>query len=230
MRITPEEMGLRPGGDPPVDALAAGTPAASRSRTAGPEVSWTLREAVRTPAFWLLIPAFNLSSMGLGSLMLHQIPLIEDKGFPEIAATVASVMAFWALLSKPFWGFLLERLHVRYCTMLSFGASAAGIIALMFPGSMPMFFFYAFLFGVGIGAQPITNPVAWANYFGRGFIGTIRGIVTPFQVLSGAFAPLFAAWIFDTYGSYQIALITFVGTYALACFFMFLARQPTRRE
>lgn len=233
MRSTPEEMGLRPDGDPSVGAPVAttpGAPASSRARTASTEVSWTLREAVRTPAFWLLIPAFNLSSMGLGSLMLHQIPLIEDKGFPEVAATVASVMAFWALVSKPFWGFLLERVHVRYCTMLSFIMAAGGIIVLMFPGSMPMFFFYALLFGVGIGAQPITNPVAWANYFGRGFIGTIRGIVTPFQVLSGAFAPLFAAWIYDTYGSYQIALFTFVGTYALACVFMFLAKQPRRAE
>jgi len=229
MRSTPEEMGLRPDGDPPVDTPAAGTPgapAASGARAASAEISWTLQEAVRTPAFWLLIPAFNLSGMGLGSLLLHQIPLIQDKGFTEEATAVASAMAFWALISKPFWGFLLERFHVRYCTMLSFIIAAAGIMALMVADSTPLLLLYALLFGVGIGAQPITNPVAWANYFGRGFIGTIRGIVAPFQVLSGAFAPLFAAWIYDTYGSYQIALLTFVGTYALAFFFMFLAKQP----
>ena len=233
MRSTPEEMGLRPDGGLLTDASVAvtgGALALAQARTASTEVSWTLREAVRTRAFWLLIPAFNLGSMGLGSLLLHQIPLIQDKGFTEEATTVASVMALWALISKPFWGFLLERFHVRYCTMLSFIIAAAGIMVLMVADNIPLLYLYAILFGVGIGAQPITNPVAWANYFGRGFIGTIRGIVAPFQVLSGAFAPLFAAWIYDTYGSYQIALLTFMGTYTLAFFFMFLAKQPRRPE
>ncbi|MBI2886933.1 MAG: MFS transporter [Chloroflexi bacterium] len=228
MRNTPEEMGQEPDGVAPVPVPAALAGARAPSAM-GVERSWTLAEAVRTPAFWLLIPAFNFSGMGLGAMLLHQIPLIQDKGFPEIAASMASLMAFFALCSKLFWGFMVERMHVRYCTMLSFVVAALGLAILSVADSVLLLGLYALVFGVGISAQTIMNPVVWANYFGRGFIGTIRGIVTPFQVLSGAAAPLFAAWVYDSFGSYQAALVTFMGAYALACACMFFARQPQYR-
>lgn len=232
IRNTPEEMGLRPDGEPeepPGAGLSSqpSTPAAQRPR-AMEEISWTLKEAIKTPAFWLLIPAFNLGGMGLGATLTHQIPYMElGKGFsPGTAAAIGSLMAFCAFICKPFWGFMVERIPVRWVVMWVYAGSSLGLVILINAHNVLMLVLYALVFGLHIGATPITGTVAWADYFGRASIGTIRGVAQPFMLITGIFAPLFTAWVFDTFGTYDLAFTVFIGTYGIAAVFMFFAKQP----
>ena len=73
-----------------------------------------------------------------------------------------------------------------------------------------------------VAAQPIV-----ADFFGPQRFASIRGLMNPISVLGGVMGPLFAGFMFDTYGSYQIAmlivgLLTFLGAPAV-----FLAGKPT---
>ena len=54
----------------------------------------------------------------------------------------------------------------------------------------------------------------------------IRGVTMPLNIVFGAGGPLLAAWIADTYNSYDVAMYVFMGAYAAGIFFIFLARQP----
>lgn len=231
MRSRPEDLGLLPDGDAPADPATAaggqrGTASVPSART---EISWTLKEALRAPAFWLLIPAFNFSGMALSVVLLHQIPYMEEKGVSiGDAAWIGALMAFFAMICKPGWGLLLERIHVRYCVMLSFAGSIVGLALLRFANAddPSLLYLYAVVYGMTMGAMPVLNSVTWANYFGRTFIGTIRGVTMPLNIVFSAGAPLLAAWIADTYHSYDVAMYIFMGTYGLGLFFIFLARQP----
>ena len=55
VRRQPEDIGLAPDGSPPVPDNSPNYVSSSRARVARPEVSWTLIEAARTRALWLLI-------------------------------------------------------------------------------------------------------------------------------------------------------------------------------
>lgn len=229
MRSTPESMGLRPDGDPNPPRAAISGEGRPTVAAASQEHSWTLGEAVRTRAFWLLVVGFNVGSVALTAMLLHQIPYIQDKGFSQTtAAAVASAFAFGALVCKLPWGFLVERVPVRYCVMAMYIGSAFGLAILIAAQSTPMLLLYAMIYGLNIGATGVLSSVAWANYFGRTFIGTIQGFVAPFQMGSTALSPLFAAWVYDTLGSYNYAVMTFIATYLLASVVLYLAKPPQR--
>ena len=71
-------------------------------------------------------------------------------------------------------------------------------------------------------------PLTWANYYGRTFLGTIRGIIAPFSLISSAGGPIFAGWLYDRTGNYTIAFGTFIVALALGGLLILLAKPPTR--
>ena len=72
------------------------------------------------------------------------------------------------------------------------------------------------------------TQVIWADYFGRGSIGAIRGIVSPIHMFSNAAGPLAAAMSFDATGNYRL-FFTITALLSLAAAgLIVLARRPTR--
>ncbi len=228
MRNTPEDMGLRPDGDPvePQEADLTDGASAAQRRTASQEQIWTLGEALRTPSLWLMVLAFGLSSMGLSTMILHQIAYIQDKGFVQLAATASSITALSAFFCKPVWGFLLERFPPRYCAAAAYLCAALGLVILIYADSAPMVLLYSVVFGFGMGSGPVLDPVFFADYYGRTFVGTIRGFVMPIRTVFATFSPIFAAYVFDHLGNYQLAVVFLVGSYVLAAFVIFLTKKP----
>ena len=94
LRRQPEDMGLRPDGDD-FDPAGSSTPDDSQqpvgAEVAEDEVSWTAREAYRTPALRLLLASEICSGMSLGGLIVHRIPYITDQGFSNVVAGVTFV-------------------------------------------------------------------------------------------------------------------------------------------
>lgn len=43
--------------------------------------SWTVRQAIRAPTFWLLIAYEVISRMSMGALIIHRISYMTDLGF-----------------------------------------------------------------------------------------------------------------------------------------------------
>ena len=109
MRRQPEDIGLLPDGDAP-DGDGAGT-----GRAGSTEYPWTVREAFRTRALWIMMGVQSLGSMGLMPVIFHQVAYIQDKSFSLATATaVAATLAFFAIVAKPIWGFTAEHIHVRW--------------------------------------------------------------------------------------------------------------------
>ncbi len=79
VRHRPEKMGLFPDGEP----LPATVSASSGYEM---DVNFTVREAVRTPAFWLISLSFAFRAMVSSALAVHQIPFLIDRGFSPLVA------------------------------------------------------------------------------------------------------------------------------------------------
>lgn len=223
MRRRPEDINLIPDGDPvPVTQAGTGQPEHTE-----PEYSWTLRQALKTKALWVLLGVQVLMSMSLTPVLFHHVAYMQDKGYSLAqAATIATTLAFFALIAKVPWGYLVERMESRW--LLAFGLIVNGLslLLLVWAQNIQMLFAYAAINGFMVGGQGTLMNVAWASYFGRQHVGAIRGMTAPVSQVVGSFSPMFAAWTWTEGNSYGFPFLVFSFTYVAAGLLMMMASSP----
>lgn len=228
VRHKPEDMGLRPDGLPP-RGVNNDIPTIEKSSGYGQEEeeNWTLGAALRTPVFWVLIVSVALASLAVSAIILHQIPHFRDIGIGEAqAASVLSVFALTNGVTRFLSGYVVERVSVRWCLPVTYFGSAVGMLLLAQVHDLSSAYLFAVVYGLAAGGVPTLSTVMWADYFGRQFIGTIRGSVAPFQMGAVASGPLIAGLVYDITGQYTTVFFSFVVTFTLAGLLMLTAKRP----
>jgi OFA family oxalate/formate antiporter-like MFS transporter len=232
MRRRPEDMGLLPDGSR--DQFDSGTPAkkAGSSRahaSAYADVAWSRREALRTPAFWLIVTTFGVAHIGVSGLNLHVFAFVSDQGHPEmVAALVMSIIAFMQFSTPMVWGILAERSNIARLIMAKFLIQAAGIsLALSTPGILSLYAGF-FLYGIGMGATSILAEMIWANYFGRISLGKIRGMGSLLTHAFSAGGPPFFGFLFDSTQSYFLSFSIFICLLFASAFLSLFLRPPKK--
>ena len=220
MRRRPEDYGLLPDGDGASDGPQG-------ARRVVEEVSLTAREAIRTPAFWLLLISTNFAGFAISGVNLHIFSYITDQQIdPGRAAMVITYLYFLQSVAKPLWGFAAERLHVRYCLAACYAGGAAGILLLMGASSLLHLAVFATVYGLTRGAQSFVSSLAWSDYFGREAQGAIRGTAQPFGLISSAGGPVLGGFLFDLRSDYMLAFYVFVAAFVISSVAALLARPP----
>ncbi|MBI4307419.1 MAG: MFS transporter [Chloroflexi bacterium] len=221
MRRRPEDVGLRPdGGLSPEMLPASETPAA-------PEATFTLREAMGTPTFWLIASASAMFFMVVGAANLHQFPHMLDMGVPPALAVGAlSAISLFAGVGTITWGFLVDRIGPRLCLTINFSIAALSMVLLLLMRDTVTAYAYAVVYGFTLGGGTPLLSVAWANYYGRGALARIRGATTLSNQAFNAVGPAIAGVLFDLTRSYTIPFILLVVAYVLAAVLSLLARRP----
>jgi len=226
IRRRPEDMGLMPDGDPPI-RIDAETGAGVE--VVEPEAVWTLKEALRTKTLWMLLMGFNLVGVAISGAFLHFYPFLVAEGFSSnLATTALTTLAFCCFAVKLPWGFLSERIHVRYCATACYAGCAASLAILLHSHSVPFIFLSTIAYGATLGGDMVLREVVYANYFGRTFLGAIRGVVMPVNLVSTSGGPLFAAWLRDVTGSYELPYTVFLMAAVVGTFVLYLARPPVK--
>ena len=225
MRRRPEDMGLLPDGAVASEPVLAGQ--APVAATQDVEVSWTLREARRTRALWLIMVAVAATFFVNGSINLHAVANFQDRGIPAaLAVSVTSIIAATSTLTTIIFGFVLERVHVRYGGMLASAFYLAAVLTIMVADSYPMAVLFGLLFGAANGGWTTVERLLFADYFGRRSVGAIRGFVAPFRGAITPFGAVLAGYIRDTRGSYTLAFAIFAAMCVVAILALFLATPP----
>ena len=192
---------------------------------------WTLREAMRTRVFWSLLAGIMLATISVAGYFTHVVPHLEHLGFSRTAASSAwSLFFFVSMFSKFVWGFISERLAVRWCLMICMVGECLGLLLLMHPTSNAQLVLYAVINGLGHGPYLQLIALVWGNYFGRGHIGAILGTVQPAIVLCGASGPLVGGLLFDHFGDYQVFMWLLFAAAAGAWLIFLLSPPPQRRR
>ena len=227
MRRIPEDMGLLPDG-----GVAHTTPAAAArtpsDQAAGLESTWTLRTATRTRTLWLLVVASNLVGFATSSVSFHQVTFFVTQHDMSLqgAGYVLSASLLGSASSRFVWGFVVERVSVRVSLATMAGFRALGTLSLVvvpYPFNIPSFVILWALLG---GAFGLLQPMAWANYYGRRFQGSIQGTLRPALSVSRLIGPVSIAVLFDATGSYTVAFVV-ASAMAVASVGLFLAaKQP----
>ena len=223
MRRQPEDIGLLPDGEEPGGASGGG---AGRG-AAQEEYPWTVKEAFRTRTLWIMLLVQSFGSMGLMPVIFHQVAYIQDKDFSLATATaVAATVAFFAIVAKPIWGLVTERIHVRWVVPMCVIPAGVSLFALIVAQDLTMLYVYAIFHGLTMGGWPTIANVAWASYFGRQHQGAIRGFVTPIGNVMGAASPVLGGYMWDRYGTYDLAFLVFGMAWIVAGLLMLMAAPP----
>ena len=227
----PEDLGLRPDGDPeprPARAAPGRSPSGAVSPTTE-EPAWTLREAMKTPALWILAAGVGTLFLVQAGINTHLAALLRDEGLSVFLSGLGlSLSAAFMGAGSLAWGWIAERFPVRY--VLAAVAAAVGVPALLFLTADTTIEGLAFsaLFGFGVGGMLSVPPVAYADYYGRRSLGAIRGVTEPFTSLEQAIGTVAAGLVFDLTGSYDIALTVFAALGGLTAVALLFARPPAR--
>ena len=227
IRRRPEDIGMKPDGDHLRSAHTNDNTNPGSNKFGVLEYSWTLRQALRTRSLWLLLVAFNVTGVAFSGAMIHSFPFIETMGITR--TTAASAMTLYALVCATVkfpWGLLAEKFPVRNCIIASYAGCALGLAILILFQNKASIFAYAIIYGAGIGGMVVVREILFADYFGRTFLGTIRGVVMPANLISMAGGPVFAAKLYDMTGSYQLAYTVFLFAFIIGIIVMFLAKKP----
>src|SRR6266446_5462992 len=218
----PEDLGLRPDG-----ARGAADAAAAYPMTALPEPAFSRHQALRTPAFWLLLLYAVLLFPVQAGVSLHQAPYLIERGLDATtAAMIVSTFSLMSAAASVCCGMLPRRLPIRYPLAFAGLTMAVGTAAMLGIGSAAQGYLAGAIFGFGIGALLTLLPIAWADYFGRAHFGAIRGIALSAQVLAQAAGPLLSGALRDWSGDYRLSLECFVALAAASTLAVLLARQP----
>ena len=115
---------------------------------------------------------------------------------------------------------------VRYCLTALFIGCTVGLWILLIADSAPMLFLFAFVYGINVGGNAVLSNIAWANYFGRDFVGTIRGALNPFTMGAVAAGPVLVGVSFDITGEYHSAFLVLLVLFVVAASVAILAVPP----
>ena len=233
MRRRPEDIGLFPDGASPDEPGRAGagtqrrTGRERRGLAEDAEFSWTVREALRTRVFWLVVMTAITGTLASGAVLFSLVPyLFEDVGLSKgMAAGVLSLGTFLAITNLG-WGYLADIVTPRRCLVLTMAGAGAAVLYLMTIGSLPMALGFALVFGITSGpATPLENMIL-AQYFGRNSYGTIAGIYSPFQMTMLGLGPSFASVLREVTGGYEALYLVSAALYFTSGLFIFLAKPP----
>jgi len=228
VRHRPEEYGELPDGEPPPPEPAAGAAVDGGGASVPVARDFTAREAMRTPAFWLISVGHALALLTVSAVMVHLIAhLTEGMNYSMAeAGGVVALLTGFQMLGQLTGGLLGDRFNKRFICVACMVAHAAGLLMVTFASSFVMVFAFTVLHGLAWGTRGPLMVALRADYFGPSSFGTIMGFSSLIVMLGMSSGPIFAGLMADLYGNYEIGLAVLAGLSLLGSLCFAFARPP----
>lgn len=200
LRNRPEDVGQHPDGV----TSAKGEPSSTRTAETGTPLS----QALRSSTFWFLIGASVVPSLVVTGLAFNQVAILTDRGLPSSFA--ATTFAIEAAVAIPFTiaaGWLVDRYPVRFVLALGQVLLLIAMACLLVADSAALVVAYSAWRGASSALWTVAADVAWPSYFGRKFLGSIRGVGFAVGVVGAALGPIPFGLSYDFLGSYSPAIL-----------------------
>jgi sugar phosphate permease len=180
IRNKPADLGLQPDGDDAPAEEAPHDPTAT-----GP----TLREAVKHPAFYLLLVATGgLWFTATGILQHQSIYIGRELGVETGTIALIVSLFFWgAIAGKLIFGWLSDHVEKTLLMLATTLLLTIGLLILRFASadSALMLYSYALVFGIGFSGTFTMIQIVVAEFFAGRSYGRILGIFTMVDVGAG---------------------------------------------
>ncbi len=250
VRHRPEPYGYLPDGErprraasPEQTAPAGGAEASESSASAGQtqpatppsqddeEANFSPLQALKVRAFYAVAFTFAARQLVSGTIAVFLIPFLQERGMSLTqAGTVLGVMALIGAPGRVIFAWLGDIFPKRFVMASCFSIQSVGLILFAYVDGMTGIIFFLTLYApTYAGVLPLI-PAIQAEYFGRKWFGTIRGMMTPITLISGVIGPIFAGTVRDVTGSYRLAFTVLAFSILLALALILSARPPKAPE
>ena len=225
IRNRPEDVGLHPDNLSDDEVTEKGSKKVSIY-----EEAWTVKEAMRTKEFWLLLFCVAVPSMVNTGIVFHFVPILAESGIGRTqAAFILSIMAIVAFPITFLAGFIVERVKANYVIGLAFLGQIGIMVLLVQTDSYSAAILFGVARGLVGGFEAISLGIIFPNYFGRANIGSIKGVSATIMVIGSAFGPLPFALAYDRFGSYQEIIYMMMVFPLIGAIFAFISRKPVKK-
>jgi sugar phosphate permease len=191
---------------------------------------FTAREALRTPAFWLLSLGHGFALLVVSAVNVHAIThLKEGLGYSvEAAALYIMLMTLAQIGGIGIGAATGDRFDKRLICAACMVMHMAGLLCLTYATSVPMIVGFALLHGVAWGLRGPFMQAIRADYFGVSAIALILGLSFTIVVLGQIGGPMIAGILADLTGSYRSGFTVLALLAGLGSAFFLLAKKPAR--
>jgi MFS family permease len=209
LRRSPEEKGLLPLGK--AEAIAGDERNSSiaekgDSLTPG-RAGFSLKDAARTRAFWLLLAIIIFWSTCIQTAMLYIYPhATKQLVIPEVvAASFLSVIGISSIIGRLVMGAISDRLGGKRTLFICLALQALAMFWLLRATDIWMLYLFAAVFGFAYGGCVPLLPVIAGEIFELKSIGAIVGVHMLGVAIGGAIGPVLGGRMWDVTGNYHLA-------------------------
>ena len=166
--------------------------------------SYTLKQAIATPAFWVYALATSFYGLVAAGLSLFNQSLLAERGFDRrVFLTVTTVTPLIGLAANLAAGWLSTKVRLGVLLAASLVILATALACFPYVGTLAEVYTYATAMGVAGGILTVVFFTVWRQAFGPAHLGQVQGAAQLLTVLASAFGPLILAAGQREYGSYS---------------------------
>ena len=175
------------------------------------EVNFSVKEARRSPAYWIFIINMAIWSMVFAAVFFNLLSIFTSFGISdEVAVSTYTTFAVSSVIAQLSMGPVANRGPLQYLLLAGMSFLAVGIGLLSIASAPWIAHGYAVLFGISNGLISLVNGTLIPRYFGRAHIGKLHGLGMTVKIAATSVGPFITGLIYDLTGSFQISLWLFV--------------------
>jgi MFS family permease len=216
VRRSPESCSLEPDGESPRNQISESD-----------SLSFTLTQALSTPAFWVFGLASAVYGLIASGIALFNESILAERGFDASTYHRSLVIvALTALVGNFLGGWLTSRWRMNRLLTLSMIMLAASLFMLPHVTTQAHVAVYAAVMGLAGGFVIVIFFAFWSRAYGRANLGKIQGAAQALTVIASAVGPLLLAECVSRTGSYRAMFYVLAFVVVLLALSAWLVNSP----
>ena len=198
-------------------------------RAGGARWSWTRRDVLRDPRFYLLQPGLLAPSVALTAMFFHHLSVADAKGWSHEWITGSYVVyAVAAVATSLSSGPIIDRIGAVRLVQFMLWPMVAGLALLGVVDQPLVAWPYLGLIGVTVGIVLTGVAALWAEIYGVEHLGAIRSMAAAFGVFGSALGPVIMGALMDQGVHVNTVSLMFPLYGALGAVLIFVALRGAR--
>ena len=229
VRERPSDLGQFPDGATEQEA-ASSIRSDANERVHKTNEDWTLLDALRTPAIWLILVSLLGFSAGYPLYIAHGNAHLRDLGYsPAQAASSISIMLLCAMFGTLFFAAIADRIEPRLSWAVASLVFAAGMLLALHASGAAGLYLYAILLGGSFGVCFSAMMVLPANYYGVKGYPPVISLMMVVGTTAGFLGATIAGIVFDHFRSYTPVFYCVAALSVLAAIVLLLMKPARKR-
>lgn len=209
------------------DKSAGKADVSKREEQAPVPANRSIREAMHTPALWMLTVIYMITAVCYQMVIIHIVAAAVDGGASlEAAAIILTLGGVTNTLGKLTVGALANKLGAKIALTLCLALQIPTLFFLATTSDLYHYYIICTVYSLGYSGVSPLMPTMAADLFGTKSVGATFGILNLGYAVGIATGPLLGGFVFDATGSYSAAFFFASAIVAIAILLCLFLKRP----